>query len=104
MTIEELLNKHNLFVEITVDFSDGVYPMYDCTVIDLAICEKYPIVGFNRYMYSQALEYGIDAAEKIVMERNLIAKKKQELADKSMSNLYCLTPPIERDINYWINL
>lgn len=99
MTIEELISKHNLFVGITVDFSDGAYPMYDCTVIDLATCEKHPIVGFNRYMYSQALEYGIDAAEKIVMERNLIAKKKQELADKSMSNAYRLAPPIERGIN-----
>jgi len=69
MTIEELINKHNLFVEITVDFSDGAYPMYDCTVFDLAICEKHPIVGYDRYSYSQALEYGIEAAEKIVMER-----------------------------------
>jgi uncharacterized ubiquitin-like protein YukD len=102
MTIEELINKHNLFVEITVDFSDGAYPMYDCTVIDLATCEKYPIVGFNRHMYSQALEYGIETAEKIVMERNLIAKKKQELADKTMSNLYHLTPPITRSLNYWL--
>lgn len=98
MTIEELINKHNLFVEITVDFSDGAYPMYDCTVIDLTTCEKHPIVGFDRYMYPQAVQYGIEAAEKIVMERNIIAKKKQELADKSMSNAYRLTPPIT--INY----
>lgn len=69
MTIEELINKHNLFVEITVDFSDGAYPMYDCTVIDLATCEKRPVVGFDRYMYHQALKYGIEAAEKIIKEK-----------------------------------
>lgn len=69
MTIEELINKHSLFVEITVDFSDGAYPMYDCTVIDLATCEKHPVVGFDRYMYPQALKYCIEAAEKIIKER-----------------------------------
>ena len=69
MTIEELINKHNLFVEITVDFSDGAYPMYDCTVIDLATCEKHHIVGYDRYSYPQALEYGIEAAEIIIKRK-----------------------------------
>ena len=69
MTIEELINKHNLFVEITVDFSDGAYPMYDCAVIDLAICDKHHIRGYDRYSYSQAIEYGIEAAEEIIKRK-----------------------------------
>lgn len=59
-------------------------------------------LGFDRYMYPQVLEYGIETAEKIVMERNLTNKKKQELADKTMNNLYHLTPPITRSLNYWL--
>ena len=64
MTIEELIRKHNLFVQITINASDGAYPMFDCTLINLATNERTPIVGYDRYNYDEAVKYGMDAAEK----------------------------------------
>ena len=50
---------HNLFIQITVDFSDGAYPMYDVCVIDLAKCTSIVINGYNRYSYEEAIKAGI---------------------------------------------
>ena len=69
MTIEELIRKHNLFVQITIDASDGAYPMFDCTLINLATNVRTPIVGYDRYDYDEAVKYGIEAADKIIKEK-----------------------------------
>ena len=59
MAMRWLSEKHNLFIQITVDFSDGAYPMYDVCVIDLAKCTSIVINGYNRYSYEEAIKAGI---------------------------------------------
>ena len=54
-----LREKYNLFIQITVDFSDGAYPMYDVCVVDLARCTSIIVNGYNRYTYTQACEAAI---------------------------------------------
>jgi len=67
MVMSWLRESHFLFIQITVDFSDTAYPMYDSTVINLATCDKIAITGYNRYNYKDAVE----AALKYCLE-NLI--------------------------------
>jgi hypothetical protein len=59
MTMKWLSEKHNLFIQITVDFSDGAYPMYDVCVVDLARCNSIIVNGYNRYSCEEAIEAGI---------------------------------------------
>lgn len=59
MTMKWLREKHNLFIQITVDFSDGAYPMYDACVVDLARCTSIIVIGYDRYYYTQACETAI---------------------------------------------
>jgi hypothetical protein len=72
MAMKWLKEKYNLFIQITVDFSDGAYPMYDVCIIDLAKCTSIIVNGYNRYSYIQACEAGI----KYCLE-NLISIKPQ---------------------------
>ena len=58
---------HNLFITFELDFSDGAYPMFDAVVYNLATCEKYPIINYDRYSYIK----GTEAAIKYCLE-NLI--------------------------------
>ena len=59
MAMKWLREAHNIFIQITVDFSDGAYPMYDVCVIDLAKCTSIVINGYNRYSYEEAIKAGI---------------------------------------------
>lgn len=59
MVMKWLREKHNLFIQITVDFSDGAYPMYDVCVVNLARCTSIIVNGYNRYSYTQACETAI---------------------------------------------
>ena len=59
MAMKWLREKHNLFIQITVDFSDGAYPMYDACVVDLARCISITVIGYDRYYYTQACETAI---------------------------------------------
>ena len=59
MAMKWLREKYNLFIQITVDFSDGAYPMYDVCVVDLARCTSIIVNGYNRYTYTQACETAI---------------------------------------------
>ena len=54
-----LRRKHNFFIQVTVDFSDGAYPMYDVCVIDLARCTSIIVNGYDRYNFIQAYETAI---------------------------------------------
>ena len=62
-----LMAIHNLFITFELDFSDGAYPMFDAVVYNLATCEKYPIINYDRYSYIK----GTEAAIKYCLE-NLI--------------------------------
>lgn len=59
MAMKWLREKHNLFIQITVDFSDGAYPMYDVCVFKLATCTPIIVNGYNRYSYKEACEAAI---------------------------------------------
>ena len=59
MAMKWLREKHNLFIQITVDFSDGAYPMYDVCVVNLAICTSIVVIGYDRYSYTQTCETAI---------------------------------------------
>lgn len=59
MAMKWLREKHNLFIQITVDFSDGAYPMYDICVVNLATCISFIVNGYNRYSYKEAVETAI---------------------------------------------
>ena len=62
-----LREMHNLFIQITVDFSDGAYPMYDVCVVNLAICTSIVVNGYDRYSYKEAVEVAIKyCLEKII--------------------------------------
>lgn len=67
MTRRWLMAVHNLFITFELDFSDGAYPMFDAVVYNLATCEKYPIINYDRYSYIK----GTEAAIKYCLE-NLI--------------------------------
>ena len=67
MTCRWLTAIHNLFITFELDFSDGAYPMFDAVVYNLATCEKYPIINYDRYSYIK----GTEAAIKYCLE-NLI--------------------------------
>ena len=51
-----LREQNNLYIEIRVDFSDGVYPMYDAFIINLKSCDRYSVLGYDRYSYYDAVE------------------------------------------------
>ena len=59
MAMKWLREVHNIFIQITVDFSDGAYPMYDVCVVDLARCTSIIINGYNRYSCEEAIKAGI---------------------------------------------
>ena len=59
MVMKWLREEHNLFIQITVDFSDGIYPMYDVYIVDLARCTFITVNGYDRYLYIKAAEAGI---------------------------------------------
>jgi hypothetical protein len=67
MACRWLTAAHNLFITFELDFSDGAYPMFDAVVYNLATCEKYPIINYDRYSYIK----GTEAAIKYCLE-NLI--------------------------------
>ena len=67
MACRWLTTTHNLFITFELDFSDGAYPMFDAVVYNLATCEKYPIINYDRYSYIK----GTEAAIKYCLE-NLI--------------------------------
>jgi hypothetical protein len=50
---------HNLFIQITVDFSDGAYPMYDVYVVNLATCTSIAVNGYDRYSSKDACKTAI---------------------------------------------
>jgi hypothetical protein len=50
---------HNLFITFELDFSDGAYPMFDAMIYNLATCEKYPIINYDRYSYIKGTEAAI---------------------------------------------
>ena len=59
MAMKWLREVHNIFIQITVDFSDGAYPMYDVCVVDLARCTSIIINGYNRYSCEETIKAGI---------------------------------------------
>lgn len=59
MVMKWLREVHNLFIQITVDFSDGAYPMYDVGVVNLAICTSITVNRYDRYSYKEAVEAAI---------------------------------------------
>ncbi len=66
MAMKWLREVHNLFIQITVDFSDGVYPMYDVCVVNLAICTSIVVNGYNRYSYKEAVEASLKHALNLI--------------------------------------
>ena len=59
MAMKWLREQHSLFIQITVDFSDGAYPMYNVYVVNLAICISIIVNRYNRYSYKEAVEAAI---------------------------------------------
>ena len=59
MAMKWLREVHNLFIAFELDFSDGAYPMFDAVVYNLATCEKYPIINYDRYSYIKGTEAAI---------------------------------------------
>lgn len=59
MACRWLTAAHNLFITFELDFSDGAYPMFDAVVYNLATCEKYPIINYDRYSYIKGTEAAI---------------------------------------------
>ena len=56
MAMAWLREEKKLFVEIRINYEDGAYPMYDAFVHNVATCEQYSVLGYDRYFYNDAVE------------------------------------------------
>ena len=59
MAMKWLREVHTLFIEITVDLSDVVYPMYNAKIVNLKTCDNHYVLGYDRYSYEEAVETAI---------------------------------------------
>ena len=75
LTMRGLMVKHNLFIEIRFDGSDGAYPMFDAYIQNLKDNAKpIPVIGYDRYSYDQVLETAIQFCLK-----NLISNGRENI-------------------------